>query len=45
LWSAIRRGQIVAESGMTGGVTSPQLHFELRRGANPVNPLEHLSDA
>ncbi|HSG94652.1 MAG TPA: peptidoglycan DD-metalloendopeptidase family protein, partial [Afifellaceae bacterium] len=35
----IRRGQIVSEAGMTGGVTSPQVHFELRKGATPVNPL------
>lgn len=41
----IRRGQIVAEAGMTGSVTSPQVHFELRKGATPVNPLDHLSDA
>ena len=42
---AIRRGQIVAEAGMSGSVTSPQVHFELRKGATPVNPLDHLSEA
>ncbi len=41
----IRRGQIIAEAGMTGSVTSPQVHFELRKGATPVNPLDHLSQA
>ena len=42
---AIRRGQIIAEAGMSGSVTSPQVHFELRKGATPVNPLDHLSEA
>ncbi len=41
----IRRGQIIAAAGMTGAVTSPQVHFELRKGATPVDPLEHLSQA
>ncbi len=41
----IRRGQIVSEAGMSGSVTSPQVHFELRKGATPVNPLNHLSEA
>jgi murein DD-endopeptidase MepM/ murein hydrolase activator NlpD len=41
----IRRGQIISEAGMSGSVTSPQVHFELRKGATPVNPLDHLSEA
>lgn len=38
----VRRGQVIARSGKTGSVTSPQLHFEVRRGASPVDPLSHL---
>ena len=38
----VRRGQIVALSGMSGGVTTPQVHFELRKDATPVDPLQHL---
>ncbi len=34
----IRRGQIIARVGRTGNVATPQLHFEIRRGARPVNP-------
>lgn len=41
----VRRGQIVARSGMTGNVTTPQVHFELRKGATPVDPVPHMSDA
>ncbi|WP_051630811.1 M23 family metallopeptidase [Afifella pfennigii] len=41
----VRRGQIIAKSGMTGNVTTPQVHFELRKGATPVNPLEHMASA
>ncbi|TNE42221.1 MAG: M23 family metallopeptidase [Alphaproteobacteria bacterium] len=39
----IRRGQHIADVGQTGNVTSPQLHFELRDGVNPVNPVHYLS--
>ncbi len=40
----VKRGQVIALSGMTGGVTTPQVHFELRKDAAPVDPLQHLSD-
>lgn len=39
----VKRGDIVARAGQTGGVTSPQLHFEIRKGSNPVDPEKHLS--
>lgn len=38
----IRRGQVIAKVGKTGSVTQPQLHFELRRDAKPVDPLKHM---
>ncbi|WP_253369587.1 MULTISPECIES: murein hydrolase activator EnvC family protein [Methylorubrum] len=38
----VKRGQTIAKSGATGNVTSPQLHFELRKGATPVDPMPHL---
>lgn len=38
----IRRGQVIAKAGQTGGVAKPQLHFELRRGSRPVDPVKHL---
>jgi murein DD-endopeptidase MepM/ murein hydrolase activator NlpD len=38
----VRRGQVIAKSGQTGNVSSPQLHFELRKGATPVDPMPHL---
>jgi murein DD-endopeptidase MepM/ murein hydrolase activator NlpD len=41
----IQRGQTIAHAGMTGSVTSPQVHFELRKGAKPVNPLDYLAGA
>ncbi|MCW5697772.1 MAG: M23 family metallopeptidase, partial [Bauldia sp.] len=40
----VQRGQAIALAGSTGGVNSPQLHFELRRGSTPVNPLDYLTD-
>ncbi|MGI9382728.1 MAG: peptidoglycan DD-metalloendopeptidase family protein [Methyloligellaceae bacterium] len=41
---AVRRGQIIAKAGKTGSVSQPQLHFELRKGSRPVNPLKHMAD-
>jgi murein DD-endopeptidase MepM/ murein hydrolase activator NlpD len=41
----VRRGQTIGYVGATGSVTAPQLHFELRRGSNPVNPLDYLAGA
>lgn len=39
---AVKRGQIIARVGATGHADTPQLHFEIRRGARPVNPLIYL---
>jgi murein DD-endopeptidase MepM/ murein hydrolase activator NlpD len=39
----VKRGQVIAKSGQTGNVTSPQLHFEIRKGQTPVDPMAHLS--
>ena len=41
----IKRGQIIAKSGQSGEVGSPQLHFEIRKGSQPVDPLQFLSGA
>jgi len=41
----VKRGQVIAHSGQTGNVTSPQLHFEIRKGATPVDPAQYLSGA
>ncbi len=40
----IKRGQVIAKVGRSGGVTQPQLHFELRKGAKPVDPMPHLAN-
>lgn len=40
---AIRQGQVVAKVGETGSVDTPQLHFQLRKGKSPVDPMAHLS--
>jgi murein DD-endopeptidase MepM/ murein hydrolase activator NlpD len=39
----VKRGQIIARSGRSGGVNTPQLHFEIRKGANPVDPMRLLN--
>jgi murein DD-endopeptidase MepM/ murein hydrolase activator NlpD len=41
----VRRGQVIAKSGQTGNVTSPQLHFEIRKGSTPVDPTQYLPGA
>jgi murein DD-endopeptidase MepM/ murein hydrolase activator NlpD len=39
----VNRGQTIAKSGQSGNVTSPQLHFEIRKGAQPVDPMQYLA--
>jgi murein DD-endopeptidase MepM/ murein hydrolase activator NlpD len=41
----VKRGEVIAHSGQTGSVTSPQLHFEIRKGSTPVDPAQYLSGA
>jgi len=41
----IKRGQVIAHAGQTGNVTSPQLHFEIRKGSTPVDPAQYLGGA
>jgi murein DD-endopeptidase MepM/ murein hydrolase activator NlpD len=38
----VHAGQEIATVGATGAVSSPQLHFEIRRGAQAVDPLTQL---
>src|ERR1700691_1856953 len=39
----VKRGQVIAKSGQSGNVSSPQLHFELRKGSTPVDPTSYLA--
>ncbi|MEI9997199.1 MAG: M23 family metallopeptidase [Rhizomicrobium sp.] len=39
----VEKGQVIGYSGQTGDVTSPQLHFEIRKGVQPVNPRSLLA--
>lgn len=39
----VSRGQVIAKAGQTGSVSTPQMHFELRKGSQPVDPLKHLA--
>jgi murein DD-endopeptidase MepM/ murein hydrolase activator NlpD len=38
----VRKGQIVARVGSSGSVSKPQLHFELRKGKQAVDPRKYL---
>ncbi|HEY1706853.1 MAG TPA: peptidoglycan DD-metalloendopeptidase family protein [Rhizomicrobium sp.] len=38
----VLKGQVIGSVGQTGDVTQPQLHFEIRNGVQPVNPLALL---
>jgi murein DD-endopeptidase MepM/ murein hydrolase activator NlpD len=38
----VKRGQVIARVGQSGNVNAPQLHFELRKGAEAVDPLAQL---
>jgi murein DD-endopeptidase MepM/ murein hydrolase activator NlpD len=38
----IKRGEVIAKAGKTGSVDQPQVHFELRQGSRPVDPMPYL---
>jgi murein DD-endopeptidase MepM/ murein hydrolase activator NlpD len=38
----IKRGDVIAASGQTGNVSTPQLYFEVRKSSTPVDPLRLL---
>ncbi|MGN6279458.1 MAG: peptidoglycan DD-metalloendopeptidase family protein [Sphingomonas sp.] len=40
---SVKRGQEIAVSGETGSVSQPSVHFEIRKGRDPVDPLGKLS--
>ena len=41
----VTKGQAIGTVGSTGGVSQPQLHFEIRRGTQAVDPAKFLSVA
>ncbi|GAB6053825.1 hypothetical protein JCM17960_26450 [Magnetospira thiophila] len=41
----VTKGQKIARVGSSGGVTQPQLHFELRKGKTAIDPLKYLPQA
>ena len=41
----VKRGDVVAKVGQTGSVQSPQLHFEVRKGATALDPASFLNAA
>ena len=40
----VTRGQPIAKVGRSGDVLEPQLHFEIRQGKNPIDPVAMLGD-
>ena len=38
----LKRGQVIGTVGSTGSVDSPQLHFEVRRGTEALNPKLYI---
>jgi lipoprotein NlpD len=38
----VHAGDVIARVGQTGRATTPHLHFEVRKGSRPENPLQFL---
>jgi murein DD-endopeptidase MepM/ murein hydrolase activator NlpD len=41
----IKSGEIIGLSGQTGNADSPPIHFEIRKGSTPVDPIQLLRGA
>ena len=39
------RGDLIAHSGNSGRSSAPHLHYEIRLGGRPVNPISYILDA
>ena len=42
MFESVKAGDIIAEVGSTGRASAPHLHFEIRDGKKPLNPLKYL---
>jgi len=38
----VKQGTVIAKVGSTGRVSTPQLHFEIRKDSYPMNPFYYL---
>ncbi len=41
----VRRGDLLGAVGMSGRVTAPHLHYEVRVNGRPVNPYQYLANS
>lgn len=41
----VKRGDVIAKAGQTGSVSSPQVHFEVRKGATAMDPMRFLNNS
>ncbi len=40
---SVNQGDLIGKTGMTGRVTGPHLHFEIRKNNNPLDPMKYLA--
>lgn len=43
--AAVRKGETIGTVGTTGSVAAPQLHFEVRRGTEALNPVNYMDQS
>jgi len=41
--SLVKKGEVIGHAGQTGSATEPQLYIAIKKGKEPINPLQYIN--